>query len=166
MAVNTLIHDLLIEAGRSDLVRRYGLEPVRIPVLCVERTLCEKVMVLVRAGHAADRLAELRRRIRHLYDIVMIMRSSEYREFVNSNGFVEMVAEVRDWDRRSIAGASEWLNPPLQEAMIVADAENLWSELRSEFRGSFKEMVYGNSVPDDDEVLACLASIGASLRRV
>lgn len=123
-------------------------------------------MGLVRAGHAPDRLAELRRRVRHLYDIVMIMRSNEYREFVNGSGFVEMIAEVREWDRRSIPGPSDWLNPPLEEAMIVADAENLWSEMRSEFRGSFREMVYGNSVPDDDEVLACLASIGASLSRV
>ena len=96
----------------------------------------------------------------------MIMRSSEYREFVNGSGFVEMIAEVREWGRRSIPSTSDWLNPPLKEAMIVADAEKLWGEMRSEFRGSFREMVYGNSVPDDDEVLARLASIGASLSRV
>ena len=62
MPIATLIHDFLIEAGRTDLTRRHELEPFGIPVLCVERTLCEKIMGLVRAGHEADAIAEFRRR--------------------------------------------------------------------------------------------------------
>ena len=165
MPIATLIHDFLIEAGRTDLIRRHELESFGIPVLCVERTLCEKIMGLVRAGHEADAVAEFRRRIRHFYDIVMIMRATQYREFVDSDAFVELIADVREWDRQSMRGASAWLDPPLNEAVIVADAETLWSRIRSEFRGNFKDMVYGDSVPDDDEVLACLASIGASLSK-
>ena len=165
MPIATLIHDFLIEAGRTDLIRRHELESFGIPVLCVERTLCEKIMGLVRAGHEADAVAEFRRRIRHFYDIVMIMRATQYREFVDSDAFVELIADVREWDRQSMPGASAWLDPPLNEAVIVADAETLWSRIRSEFRGNFKDMVYGDSVPDDDEVLACLASIGASLSK-
>ena len=165
MPITTLIHDFLIEAGRTDLIRRHELESFGIPVLCVERTLCEKIMGLVRAGHEADAVAEFRRRIRHFYDIVMIMRATQYREFVDSDAFVELIADVREWDRQSMPGASAWLDPPLNEAVIVADAETLWSRIRSEFRGNFKDMVYGDSVPDDDEVLACLASIGASLSK-
>ena len=63
-------------------------------------------------------------------------------------------------------GAAAWLDPPLGEATIVTGAENLWREIRSEFRGSFKDMVYSDTLPDDDEVLTCLASVGASLARV
>ena len=50
--------------------------------------------------------------------------------------------------------------------MIVADAENLWGEIRSEFHGSFKDMVYGDFLPNDIEVLACLDAIGSSLTKV
>jgi len=63
-------------------------------------------------------------------------------------------------------GSEAWLSPPLRKATIVADAEKLWSQVRSEFRGRFKDMVYGDSLPDDAEVLACLASIGSSLTKV
>lgn len=163
MPIATLIHDFLRKAGHKDLIARYQLEPFPIPVLCVERTLCEKIMGLVRAGHEPDAAAAFRQRIRHLYDIVMIMRSGKYRDFVDSDAFVEMIDEVRAWDRRSMPSAAAWLDPPLKEALIVADAENLWSKVRSEFRGSFKDMVYGDSLPEDDDVLACLASVGASL---
>ena len=165
MPIMTLIHDFLVNADRTDLIRQHDLEPFPVHVLSVERTLCEKIMGLVRASHESDALAEFRCRIRHVYDIVMIMRVREYREFAESDAFVKMISEVREWDRRSMPGASVWLDPPLKEALIAADVENLWRNLRSEFRGNFRAMVYGDSVPEDDEVLAGLALIGASLAR-
>ena len=47
----------------------------------------------------------------------------------------------------------------------MTDAERLWSRIRFEFHGNFKDMVYGDSLPDDAEVFACLALIGSSLTR-
>ena len=80
------------------------------------------------------------------------------------DAFVDLMVEVRESDRESMPGANVWLSPALREATIVADAEHLWRQVRSE--GSFKDMVYGDSIPDDAEVLECLASIGASLVRI
>ena len=165
MPIATLIHDFLMDANESDLVRQYELEPFEVLVLGVERTLCEKIMGLVRAGHEAEALAEFRRRIRHFYDIVMIMRERKYQEFVASDAFAELIAKVGESDRQSMPNASTWVDSPLTEAMILADTENLWRGIRSEFHGSFKDMVYGDTVPDDDEVLACFSSISASLAR-
>ena len=166
MPIATLIHDFLVATGRPELVRRHELDPFSIHVLSVERTLCEKIMGLVRAGHEANPAQEFRRRIRHFYDLVIIMRVDSYRQFVNSDAFVDLVTEVRESDRASMPGAHAWLSPSLSEATIVTDSRSLWSQVRSEFQGSFRDMVYGDSIPDDAEVLECLASIGASLTRV
>lgn len=166
MPIATLIRDFLIDAGRTDLVRDHELDPFSIHVLCVERTLCEKIMGLVRAGYQTNPTLEFRRRIRHFYDLVMILRVSRYREFVASDAFVDLMSEVRASDRDSMPGARAWLSPPLSKAVMVADAESLWSQVRREFRGNFKDMVYGDSLPDDAEVLACLALIGSSLTRI
>ena len=166
MPIATLIRDFLIATGRPDLVRLHELDPFSIYVLRVERTLCEKIMGLVRAGYEANPAQEFRRRIRHFYDLVMIMRVDSYRQFVVSDAFVDLMIEVRESDRESIPGARAWLAPSLREATIVADAKGLWCQVRSEFRGSFRDMVYGDSIPDDAEVLECLASIGTSLVRV
>ena len=166
MPITTLIGDYLVHVGRKDLMQHYGLDPFSVRVLSVERTLCEKTMGLVRAGYEPDPTVEFRRRIRHFYDLVMIMRVNRYREFVASAPFVDMIAEVRDADRRSMPNASAWLSAPLGQAMIVTDPENLWTRVRPAFRGNFKDMVYGDSVPDDAEVLTCLALIGASLTAI
>ena len=166
LPIATLIHDFLVDAGRADLVRQHELDPFSIYVLGVERTLCEKVMALVRAGYEAHPTLEFRRRVRHFYDLAMIMRVGRYREFVASDAFVDLMAEVRESDLRSMPGASAWLSPPLSKATFVAETESLWTKVRPEFRGSFRDMVYGDSLPDDAEVLACLAAIGASLTRM
>ena len=59
MPITTLIRDFLIDAGRTDLVRHHELDPFSIHVLCVERTLCEKIMGLVRAGYEANPAEDL-----------------------------------------------------------------------------------------------------------
>lgn len=166
MPIATLVHDFLADAGQADLVAHHGLEPFCIRVLCVERTLCEKVIALVRAGYEPDPVHEYQRRIRHFYDLVMIMRVGRYREFVASDAFVDLMCSVMACDRESMPGAEKWLSAPLRDATIVADVENLWHRVRPAFRGSFRDMVYGDGLPDDAEVLASLASIGSSLTRL
>ncbi len=166
MPIATLIRDFLVGVGRTDLVRHHELDPFSVRVLGVERTLCEKIMGLVRAGYEANPAREFRRRVRHFYDLAMIMRVSRYREFVAGDAFVKVMAEVRESDRDSMPGGGAWLSAPLAEATIAADRENLWREVRPEFRGRFRDMVHGDSLPDDAEVLACLAAIGSSLTKI
>ena len=68
----------------------------------------------------------------------MIMRVRKYRQFVANDAFVEMISEVREWDRRSMPGASAWLGPPLQEALIVADAEKPLEQFAFGVSGKFQ----------------------------
>lgn len=166
MPIATLIRDFLVSVGRTDLVRRHELDPFNVRVLGVERTLCEKIMGLVRSGYEVNPAREFRRRIRHFYDLVMIMRVNRYREFVASDAFVDLMAAVRESDRETVPGARVWLSAPLGKAAVVADADKLWSQVRPEFRGRFRDMVYGDALPDDAEVLSCLASIGSALTRI
>ena len=163
MPIATLIHEFLIETDRSDLVEDHGLEAFDVLVLRVERTLCEKIMGLVRAGYEPDPLADFRRRIRHFYDIVMILRKPRYREFIGSSDFHKLLGRVRDSDRRSMPNIATWLDPPITEAMVFADIETLWENIGPEFRGSFADMVYRDGIPHADELLQTFALIRDAL---
>ena len=54
MPVGTLIQEFLHSSKRHDLIDQYELTSFDVLVLCVERTLCEKMMGLVRAGYEDD----------------------------------------------------------------------------------------------------------------
>lgn len=163
MPVASLVGEYLKAMSQEDLIDEFGLRPFNILVLSVERTLCEKIMGLVRAGYEKNPLDYFRRRIRHIYDIVMILRSSEYRDFVRSEEFPKLLERVKASDRQSMPKSSVWLDPPLGEAMIFANAEELWTKIGREFHRNFKDMVYGDKLPSDDEVIEAIASIRNAL---
>lgn len=163
MPIASLVHDFLLATERADLIDQFALAPFDVLVLHVERTLCEKIMGLVRAGYEADALDDFRRRIRHFYDIVMILREPAYQRFVESEAFIALLEEVKAADRLSMPNAEVWLDPPLVEAAVFANSEGVWQDIKSEFHGSFKDMVYGDDMPSDDDVLQALNSIKTAI---
>ena len=163
MPIASLVHDFLGTTARAELIEEFELAPFDVLVLSVERTLCEKIMGLVRAGYEDNAVDDFRRRIRHFYDIVMIVRQPAYRDFIANDDFIRLLEEVKAADRASMPNAEVWLDPPLADAMVFAQTEYLWQNIKSEFHGSFKDMVYGNDLPSDSDVLAALNTIKSSI---
>ena len=163
MPIASLVHDFLATTERADLIEKFELAPFDILVLSVERTLCEKIMGLVRAGYEDNAVDDFRRRIRHFYDIVMILHQPVYREFVTSEAFLRLIEDVKVADKLSMPNAAVWLDPPVTDAKVFADTEALWQAIKSEFHGSFKDMVYGDELPSDDDVLEALSTIKTAL---
>lgn len=166
MLVSALIYDLLEDRGYGELIDQYALAPFPLDVLSVERTLCEKIMGLVRACHEDDASAALRRRIRHFYDICMIMRRDAHVEFVQSGAFAALVEEVQSADRSLFKEAKRWLAMPAHEAAIFSNPSELWRSLSADFQGGFRQMLYDEDIPDDNEVIAALETIGHQLSKV
>ncbi len=163
LPISSLIQDLLTAESRADLVNEHGLGAFQIEVLRVERTLCEKVMGLVRASYEDDSEAALRRQIRHIYDLCMILREPTYRDFLAADDFIQMMDTVRAADRSLFEGAERWLEKPAREAVLLADPDTIWSSLRTEFQGDFRQMLYDDELPDDKEVLEMLGSLRVRL---
>ena len=153
LPVGSLIGEFLEGSARLDLMERFKLENFEILVLDVERTLCEKIMSLVRAEHEEQSGYEYRRRIRHFFDIVQILRQQKYRNFVNTNSFRELLEEVKRCDRKSLPKeAPKWLDPPMSDAKIFLTDMEFWKDIERELQGGFRDMLYQNELPDISEV--------------
>ena len=164
LAVGSLIGEFLEVSARLDLMERFGLEKFEILVLGVERTLCEKIMSLVRAEHEEQPQDEYRRRIRHFYDIVQILRRQKYRNFVTTNSFRELLEEVRSCDRKSFPEeAPNWLDPPMRDTKIFSTDMSFWKDIEREFQGGFRDMLYQNELTDISEVRESFSLICDSL---
>ena len=159
LPISSLIEDLLTAESRADLIADHRLGAFEIEVLRVERTVCEKVMGLVRASYEDDPDAALRRQIRHIYDLCTILREPTYRDFVAADDFVQMIEIVRAADRSLFEGAERWLEKPARDAVLLAEPDAIWSSLKTEFQGDFRQMLYDDELPDDAEVLEMLVSL-------
>ncbi len=96
-------------------------------------------------------MAELSRRIRHLYDICLIFQEDEYRNFCRSEEFSTLCQQCIEDERVGFFKYSECLEKPLSDAPLFSEFES-WSEsLESTYKGPFSRLVYGE-FPELDEI--------------
>lgn len=158
MSMQSLIAEYLMAMGRVDLTAKYGLESFELSVLNIERTLCEKVMGLVKAFRLDDTLGELKSKIRHVYDVALILREPKYQSYLASDAFLELLSIVKETDLKQ-PRSSEWLEEPLDQVGLFSESDIVWQRVENEFNGPFADMVYDDDLPDSDEVLVVLKSV-------
>jgi len=66
------------------------LEPVR--------TICEKIMSLVRFPYGENPMNDLKKKIRHRYNLHQLLKQKEFIDFVNSIAFDIMLLKVANDD--------------------------------------------------------------------
>lgn len=163
-SIQSLVGEYLESISKYELVREYALSPFEVNVLSVERTCVEKIIGLVRACREENYVDRLREKIRHVYDLCMILRDCDQRAYINSPEFKGMVSLVISADRQQFGdNAQRWLGDPIDQAIIFTSASQTWSLLSSEFKGNFAEMVYNDDIPSDNEVISTLEDIGHAL---
>ena len=156
--IQTLIAENLSKIDRADLIVRFGLEGFSVNVLSVRRTLVEKMLGLIKDSYSPDPLARLSDRIRHLYDITLILRQEEYRAFVQSDEFMPLCAICIEEEKAGPFENSEYFEKPLAEAPLFSDFDKWRTPLESTYRGVFADLVYGD-MPDMKEVMQALKLI-------
>lgn len=145
--IESMIANFFAAQNQNTLIAQYGLEPFSILVLHPERTLTEKVLALTRASYHANPIAQLQNKIRHTYDLHMLMTHQPLREFVNSGRFFEALQEAQKDDADSREFQGEWHQSPLAYTLIFSDTDILWKQLNQTYQSSFRPLVYGD-LPD------------------
>ena len=62
---NSFVGDMMINNGQSEIAESYGLLPFDLLVLEPTRTICEKIMSLVRFSYSISPINDLKKKIRH-----------------------------------------------------------------------------------------------------
>ena len=149
MLVSTYIYDFLIQKKAEDVVSEYALFPFEVSVLNLERTLCEKISAIARASYDGD--AEMQKKIRHFYDIHLLLQRPEIQTFLDSKAFNEMMDIVKDDDSDNKQFNEDWAGKPILEAPIFAETSESISRLEPYYRQTFKSLVYGE-LPDIQDI--------------
>lgn len=162
MSISSYVADFLVSVGQHEFIKENELEPFEMNVLCVARTLCEKIMGLVKASQGNDHLDKLKRKIRHLYDIHFLLADQNTRQFVLSEEFGNMMRRVIACDRAAFSAAS-WLDEPLSNACVFSNLALIWPSLESTYNGEFKAMVVDNNTPTENMLFETTAIIHQQL---
>lgn len=159
MPINSFVYDMMMGSGQEMLVDEYGLHPFDAKVLSPVRTLCEKIMSLVRFSYVQDPVEVLKLKIRHAYDLHQLLCVDQFSYFFNSDRFAQMLLKVGNDDVISYKSNNAWLKNHPMEALIFKDPVLVWDKLKGVYENEFRAMVFGKSFPKADEILQTLKQI-------
>lgn len=149
--LRTFIAEDLARKGKTDLLTRFGLEDFSVRVLSPKRTLVEKMLRIIKDSYSNDPVASLSDRIRHLYDICLILRHEKYRDFIASYEFKSLCDKCIAHEKAGKFKDSDCFEKPLINAPLFSDFETWRSSLNRTYTGTFLHLVYGD-LPDMDEI--------------
>jgi predicted nucleotidyltransferase component of viral defense system len=165
MQVSSYVYDMMKARGQYDLIEHYQMAPFTIQVLSKLRTFCEKIMSLVRFSRTADPIADLRNKIRHVYDLHQMLRDQEIQQFFASTDFDGMLIRVGNDDMISYKNNNGWISIHPAKAIVFDKPEETWVQIRTAYNGEFKDLVTGH-LPAEAAVVGSLKQIAARLQTV
>jgi len=164
-SISSMIYEMLQENEQEEIINKYEMSPFEVNVLSPKRTICEKIMSLVRFSFSENPIEDLNNKIRHIYDLNMLLKDKEINDFFNSKEFDEMFLKVGKDDILSFKNNNEWLQKHPASAIIFNNSEEIWKKLRNTYNGNFKELVYGEFSTEKD-ILYTLKTISKRLRKI
>lgn len=157
-SIISFVGNMMLNNGQKDIAESNGLLAFELQVLEPIRTICEKIMSLVRFSYGENPIDDLKKKVRHTYDLHQLLQQKEFSDFLDSTSFEGMLLKVANDDVASFRNNNKWLVYHPSDALMFKDLENVWNELKTTYNGSFKNLVYG-TLPDDTGILDTLRRI-------
>lgn len=163
--ISSYIYEMMLATGQQKIAEEYQLLPFEVQVLDSRRTICEKIMSLVRFSYEENPIADLKKKVRHTYDLHQLLKDEDLLVFFKSDNFIDMLLKVAQDDVASYRNKNQWLLHHPLESLMFNDLENTWSQLKETYTNNFKFLVFG-SLPDEALVLDTLKLIKERLKQV
>ncbi|MCO6486238.1 MAG: nucleotidyl transferase AbiEii/AbiGii toxin family protein [Saprospiraceae bacterium] len=165
MQVSSYVYDMMKAKGQDELIEQYNMAPFTIQVLSKLRTLCEKIMSLVRFSRTIDAITNLRNKIRHIYDIHQMLKDEEVQQFFGSGNFDAMLIKVGNDDMIGYKNNNDWIYEHPSTALIFDKQQETWEQLSTAYNGDFKDLVTGD-LPSEGALIETLKQVAARLKKI
>jgi len=153
-SISSFIGDYMQANGMTSMMDEYDMNPFQLNVLSVNRTLCEKVVSLIRFSFEDDAIAGLTSKVRHFYDIFCILKSDATRQYLLTDFPHDLNALIRH-DKDVFDVPPKWKSSITTSSILFADFDNLWIKIAPIYERELRTLAY-RPIPDKDEIIAAL----------
>ena len=163
--VSSFITNMMQASGQEQLIDQYDMAPFTVKVLSKERTLCEKIMSLFRFSQTKEPYTNLAAKVRHVYDIHLMLQHPDVSAFFESTAFEELLLAVGEQDKISFKNNNQWVVNHPASVLIFREPELTWQKIKEAYKTFFSEMVYGK-LPEDADLIETLKRVKKRLDKV
>lgn len=79
--VSSFLYQMMLSKGQERIAEEYELLPFEVSILAPIRTVCEKIMSLVRFSYTDTPIIDLKNKIRHVYDLHLLLAQQDISAF-------------------------------------------------------------------------------------
>jgi predicted nucleotidyltransferase component of viral defense system len=163
--IQSYIAEMMRAQHQIEWIERYQLQAFSAKVLTKERTLCEKLMSLVKFCFKPDPIVDLNNKVRHIYDIHKLLMDKDLYHFFESPAFETMLLKVANDDFLSYRNDNEWLYHHPATAILFSETARTWNQIRKTYQTDFKTLVFGK-LPLESAVLETLQCVARRLQGI
>ena len=164
-SIISFVGQMMLDNQQFEIAAENGLLSFELLALEPIRTICEKIMSLVRFSYGEQPIEDLKKKIRHTYDLHQLLKQDVFLGFFHSKAFDEMLLKVAKDDVASFRNNKQWLIHHPNEALIFKDLDKVWGTIKTTYLSDFKDLVYGD-LPKEDDVLNTLKMIQERLKTI
>ena len=163
--IESYISEMMKNTNQTQTIKDYQLQPFEVRVLTMERTLCEKIMSLVRFSFTENPIFDLNNKVRHIYDIHKLLENDAICRFFVSDEFEYLLLKVKNDDVISFKNNNAWLSNPPASAILFSDTTNTWNQIKKTYNTDFKNLVFGE-LPSENDILGTLQKVANRLNTI
>jgi hypothetical protein len=146
--VSSYVYQMMHNNNQASIALEYGLQPFEVLALDPKRTICEKIMSLVRFSYADNPIQDLSLKIRHTYDLHFLLQDEALLAFFESQNFDTLLNKVAQDDVDSYKNDNLWLQHHPNESWFFSDLEQSWNALKNSYTNDFGTLVIGKLTPE------------------
>lgn len=124
LPIRPLVSEILSRHGYDAAVEAYSLQPFLVQCADPRKTLCDKISRALRICSSTDPVSQMAKYIRDAYDITMMLRRSEFKDYLLSDQFMKDMYFVNLEDRQR---KRRHANQPASSALLFTDPDELFS---------------------------------------
>lgn len=141
-SISSFIADYLQSQNQNDQIEHYQLEGFSIKTLDYKRTFVEKILSLSYSSleDESKEINEVRARIRHFYDLTILLQEVEIIKFLDSTDFPSLIKSVRE--EECLPSRTKWAQEKLSRAHLHSKPKALLDKIESIFKSDLEPMVF------------------------
>lgn len=163
-AIKPFITEMMQRRGLNSMIEELDMMPFELNVLDKRRTLCEKIVSLIRFSFEDDELAGVASKIRHFYDLYYLMQDDECIEYLNSS-FSEDLIQLIAHDKAEFDRPTKWRTSDILTSPLFVDFDSLWKRISGVYTSEVGALSYG-VIPSSEEILASSSRLFEMVRRI
>lgn len=163
-AIKPFITEMMELRRLNSMIDELDMKPFELNVLDKRRTLCEKVVSLIRFSFEEDSVAGVASKIRHFYDLYYLLLDSECMEYLNTV-FPRDLIQLIGHDKAEFDRPLKWKTSDTLTSSLLVDFNSLWKKVSGTYKTEVGALSYG-TIPTTDEIFESSSRLFNLVKRI